>query len=198
MQRTVVGAFSREFLEKARQAFLREQLGAAVAEGKLTSAEAVRYAAENGISIFEGGANGFYITNAVAQGLLGSTGLTEAIDAGSAAVIQIYSGSVPADADASNAGTLLGTLTCNATAFSGITDNTPGALATFAAITQDSSADNTGTATFFRISTQSGGTVIAQGTVGTSSADLVLNTTSITSGSAISISAATIELEEGP
>lgn len=140
----------------------------------------------------------FYVTNGVAQGMLGSTGLTEAIDAGTAAVIRILSGSVPANADAAETGTLLASLTCAATAFSGLSDTGTAARATFAAITQDSSADNTGTATYFRILTQTGGTVIAQGNVGTSAASLVLNTTSISAGSTVSITSATIDLPEGP
>lgn len=140
-----------------------------------------------------------YLTQAVVAGMLGSTGLTEAIDAGTAAVIEIYSGSVPANADASiGAATLLASLTCSATAFSSITDTGSAARATFAAITSDSSADATGTASFFRIKTQTGGTVIAQGTVGTSSADLILNTVAISAGSVVSISSATIDLPEGP
>lgn len=144
-------------------------------------------------------ANGFYITNAVAQGMLNSTGLAEAIDAGTAAVINIYSGSVPANADASiGAATQLAQLTCSGTAFSGFSDTTSAGRATFAAITSDSSADATGTASFFRILTQNAGTVIAQGTVGTSNADLILNTVSITSGSTVSITSATIDLPEGP
>ena len=144
-------------------------------------------------------ANGFYITNAVAQGMLNGTTLSASFDAGTAAVINIYSGSVPADADtALGAQVLLAQLTCNATAFSGYSDANPGGRATFNSITSDSSADATGTAAFFRILTQSGGTVVAQGTVGTSSADLILNTTSITSGSTVSITSATITLPEGP
>lgn len=144
-------------------------------------------------------ANGFYITNAVAQGMLNGTTLSASIDAGTAAVINIYSGSVPTDADtALGAQVLLAQLTCNATAFSGYSDANPGGRATFNTITSDSSADATGTAAFFRILTQSGGTVCAQGTAGTSSADLVLNTVSITSGSTVSITSATITLPEGP
>lgn len=197
MARVITGHFSKEWLENARKRFYEEQIATALQDEKISRREAMMLRCHYGITP-SGGANAFYITNAVAQGMLGSTGLTEAIDAGTAAVIQWYSGSVPADADAANAGTLLGTLTCNATAFSGVSDDTPGALATFAAITNDSSADDTGTASFFRISTQSGGTVIAQGTIGTSSADLVVNTTAVTAGSALAISAATILLPEGP
>lgn len=144
-------------------------------------------------------ANAFYITNAVAQGMLNATGLGEAIDAGTAAVIEIYAGSVPANADAALSGnTLLAQLTCSAAAFSGFSDTGSAGRATFAAITSDSSADATGTATFFRILTQNAGTVVAQGTAGTATSDLILNTTAITSGSTVSITAATIDLPEGP
>ena len=144
-------------------------------------------------------ANGFYVTNAVAQGMLNTTGLGAAIDAGTAAVIEIYAGLVPANADAApSSPTLLASLTCSATAFSGFSDTGTAGRATFASITSDSSADNTGTAAYFRIKTQTGGTVIAQGTVGTSAADLILNTASITAGSVVAISAATIDLPEGP
>lgn len=142
-------------------------------------------------------ANGFYITNAVA--LVAADAIADAADAGTAAVIEIYAGSVPADADASGAGlTLLASLTMSATAFGAAADDTPGAIVTAAAITDDSSADATGTASCFRVKTQTGGTVVYQGTVGTSSADLILNTVSITAGSVVSISSFTILLPEGP
>jgi hypothetical protein len=140
---------------------------------------------------------GFYITNAEAISMLTDYGV--GIDAGTAAVIQIRDGSVPADADtALGAQVLLAELTCNATAFASVADDTPGAIATFNAITADASANATGTASFFRILTQNGGTTVGQGTVGTATSDLILNTVSITSGSTVSISAATILLPEGP
>ena len=142
-------------------------------------------------------ANGYYVTNAEAISMLTDYGV--GIDAGTAAVINIYDSTVPADADtALGAQVLLAQLTCSATAFTSVADAAPGAIATFASITSDSSADATGTASFFRILTQSGGTVVGQGTVGTSSADLILNTVSITSGSTVSITSATITLPEGP
>lgn len=138
----------------------------------------------------------FVITNAVAQSMLNA--FTTANDAGTAAVINIYSGTAPADADAALSGnTLLAQLTMSATSFPAATDLAPGARITANAITSDSSADATGTATFFRILTQNAGTVTAQGTVGTASADLILNTTAITAGSTVSITAATITLPEG-
>lgn len=139
----------------------------------------------------------FFLTNTVVVGMLNATGLATSIDAGTAAVIRLLTGSVPADADAAETGTLLATLTCSGTAFSGVAANGNNGRATFAAITADSSADATGTATYFRILTQTGGTVIAQGDAGTASTSLILNTTAITAGSTVSITAATIDLPEG-
>lgn len=142
-------------------------------------------------------ANAFYITNALA--IVALDAIVDAFDAGTAAVINIYDGSVPADADtALGAQNLLAQLVMSGTAFGAAADDTPGAIATAAAITDDSSANATGTATFFRVLTQDAGTTLCQGTVGTSSADMILNTTSITSGSTVSITGFTILLPEGP
>lgn len=141
-------------------------------------------------------AKNFFITNAVAISL--ATAFETAANAGTAAIIEIYNGTAPADADAAESNTLLAELLCNASIFASIVDDTPGALATFNAITADSSANASGTATHFRIKTQSGGTVIAQGTVGVGTFDLALNTDAITSGSTVSISSATILVPEGP
>lgn len=140
---------------------------------------------------------GFCLTNAVTAAM--AAAINTAADAGTAAVIEIYAGAVPANADASpSSPTLLASLTCSATWSSSISDTGSASRITLASITADSSADNTGTAAYFRIKTQTGGTVVAQGTVGTSSADLILNTVSITSGSTVSITAATIDVPEGP
>ena len=180
----ITGHFSEEFKERLLNRLLVQQIEEAIAKGLMPP--------------IGGSAAGFYITNAEAISML--TDYFVGVNAGTAAVIQIYAANVgvPADADAANTNTLLATLTCAATAQSSIADDTPGAIATFDTITSDASADATATAAFFRISTQSGGTVVAQGTVGTSNADLILNTTSITSESTVSISAATILLPEGP
>lgn len=140
---------------------------------------------------------GFYVTNAVSASM--AAAIETALNAGTAAVFNIYDSTVPADADtALGAQVLLAQLTCAADAISGIADDTPGSLMTFDTITADSSANATGTATFFRLLTQSGGTTIAQGTVGTATSDLILNTVSITSGSTVSITSATILVPEGP
>jgi hypothetical protein len=134
------------------------------------------------------------ITSAVAQAMM--VAFNTAVDAGTAAVINIYdnTGGAPADANAS-IGTcvLLAQLTMSATAFGTPTTANP-SVATANSITSDTSADATGAASFYRILTQSGGTVLHQGSVGTATANLVLNTVSITSGSTVAITAATVSL----
>lgn len=126
------------------------------------------------------------LTQAVAQSVL--TAIETDFNAGTAAVIQGYDddAAVPSAADASAAGsTLLFTLTCSASVFTSKTDGNPNAVGTFAAITADSSADATDTLAFFRIATQSGGTDCFQGTAGTATSDMIVNTVAITSGSTV-------------
>lgn len=112
-----------------------------------------------------------------------------ATDIGNSGQLRIYSGTPPADVGTALSGnTLLAQLTGNAT----IAPSASGGVLTFNAITQDSSADATGTATFFRWYDSGGSTARVQGTVSTSGADMNLNTTSIVSGGAVSVSSATI------
>ena len=112
---------------------------------------------------------------------------------GNACTIKIYDGTQPAGpATAITSQVLLGTLT-GGTPFA---DATSGGVITANAITQDSAADATSTATWFRIAT-SGGTAIFDGTVGTSGADLNLNTTSIVTGGPITMSSLTITMPGG-
>lgn len=105
--------------------------------------------------------------------------------AGASAVLDIYNGTRPATGG--TATTSLATLTCNAT----FAPASSGGVLTLNAITADSSANATGTATWFRIKT-SGGTFVMDGDVGTSGSDLNLNSTSITSGGTVSITSFTI------
>lgn len=133
------------------------------------------------------------ITNAVAQAMIQA--LADAADAGTAAVIEIYDGAQPTDADtAIGAQTKLVTLTCSATIGS-VSDGNPGGLLTFSAITSGS-AIATGTAAWFRMLTQAGGTVIMDGTVGTGTHDIVFNTVAFTTSSTIAISAMTAKQPE--
>lgn len=139
----------------------------------------------------------FYVTNAVAQAI--ANAIATANDAGTAAVIEIYAGTVPADADATpSSPTLLASLTMSATSFGSATDANPGGRITANSITADSSADNTGTAAYWRAKTQTGGTVVMQGEVATSGKSMTINTTAITAGSTVSLSAMTVTQPEGP
>ena len=104
---------------------------------------------------------------------------------GASGLLRIYDGSRPATGGAAT--TLLAELTCNATFAAGAAAG----VLTLNAITQDSSANATGTATWFRITT-SGGTAQVDGNVGTSGSDLNLTTTSIVATQPVSVSSFTI------
>lgn len=106
--------------------------------------------------------------------------------AGASALLRIYDGTRPATGG--TATTLLAELTCNATFAPGASSG----VLTLNAITQDSSANATGTATWFRIVQSGGSTHVLDGSVGTSGADLNLNSVSIVATGAVSISSFTI------
>src|SRR5574337_1908078 len=119
-----------------------------------------------------------------------ATAIRDDIDSGTGAgLIKVYTGTKPAGPDtAITSQTLLGTLTCSDPCGS----VTSGVL-TFSSITQDSSADATGTASWVRIA-DSSGTAVVDLAVGTSGSDINFNTTSIVSGGPISISSLTITM----
>jgi hypothetical protein len=106
--------------------------------------------------------------------------------AGNSGKLRIYSGTRPATGG--TATTLLAELTCNAT----FAPAASGGVLTLNAITQDASADATGTATWFRLVKSDGTTHVMDGDVGTSGSDLNLNSTSITSGATVSVTSFTI------
>ena len=112
------------------------------------------------------------------------------------ATIEIKTGAQPATPDDAESGTVLAVLTMGNPAFGAAADATPGAILTAASITKDSSADNTGTAAHFVILTGTTATHVASGTVGTSGADLNLNSIEITSGSEVDITAMTVTMPE--
>lgn len=132
------------------------------------------------------------ISSAVAQGMLNGTGLAEAL--GASPKLRIYSGTKPSTADTALSGnTQLAELVCASTPFSGFSDTGANARATFGAIANDTSADATGTATFFRIYDNAGTTVKMQGDAGTTGTALILATAAFSAGSTIAISSATID-----
>jgi hypothetical protein len=115
-------------------------------------------------------------------------GVVDLIDAGpGAGTIKIYSGTIPTDANtAIGAQVLLATLTFSDPAFGAAANG----VATASAITADSSADATNTATWARIADSNGNTVMDV-TVGTSGDDINFNTVSFVSGAEIRISSLT-------
>lgn len=113
--------------------------------------------------------------------------------------LEIYTGAQPTDANTAVSGTLLVTLTLNATAFGAATAaGSPGSrivTATAGAI-GSGTAVATGTAGYFVLYASNGTTVVAMGSVGTAGADLNLSSTSIVSGGTVSVSAFTITSAE--
>ncbi len=111
------------------------------------------------------------------------------IDAGAGAgLFRIYNGTRPATGGAAT--TLLAELTFSDPSFPAAS---AGAM-TANSITDDSSANATGTASWFRL-VDSDGTFVCDGDVGTSGSDLNLNTVSITSG--INVAVTSFQLTAG-
>lgn len=106
--------------------------------------------------------------------------------------LRIYSGTAPANADGALSGnTLLAQLTLGATAFGAAASG----IATANAISADTSADATGTPTFFRLLASNGTTVVYQGTAGASGQELNLSNLSggqIVAGGSVSVTSLTV------
>lgn len=100
--------------------------------------------------------------------------------------LRIYDGTQPTNADtAIGAQVLLAELRFGATAFAAAS----GGVATAHAITSDSSANASGTATWYRTLKSDGTTVVSDGSVGTSGANLNLNSVALTAGAAVDCTA---------
>lgn len=108
--------------------------------------------------------------------------------------LRIYDGTQPANANtAITSQVLLAELRFNATAAPAAS----GGVLTMNSITQDSSANNTGTATWFRALKSDGSTAVFDGSVGTASCDLNLGSTSITSGASVAVTSMTYTVSAG-
>jgi hypothetical protein len=103
---------------------------------------------------------------------------------GASGKLRIYDGTRPATGG--TATTLLAELTLNAT----FAPAASGGTLTLNAITADSSADATGTATWGRIVKSDGTTFVMDVSVGTSGADINLNTTSLVTGANVAVTSA--------
>lgn len=117
--------------------------------------------------------------------------LADQIDStlGNAGTIKIYTGSQPATADTAVSGTLLATFTLGSPGFGAASSGT----ITLSGTPLTVAAAATGTAGYFRMAT-SGGASVMDGSVGTSGAQINLNTTSITSGVNVTITSGTITM----
>lgn len=112
--------------------------------------------------------------------------------------LRIYS-SDSADPDASPSGTLLAELTFGATAFQSPTDDGTNASAVANALTQDSSANASGTAAHWRAYQSNGTTPITKGTVSGvgGGGELQLNNTAIVASGVVSVSSLTWRMPQG-
>jgi hypothetical protein len=115
----------------------------------------------------------------VAAASADAMGVALATNIGSAATIEIRTGSKPATPETTVTGTLLATVT-----ISGSFTSSGGVLT--AADPASVSVVATGTAGYFRLK-KSGGTAVMDGTVGTSGADMNLTTTSLVSGGTVDL-----------
>lgn len=135
------------------------------------------------------------ISNLSARAMLDA--LVDRVDGGAGAgICRIYDGAQATDPDtAVGAQVLLATLTFSDPAFGAAADAAPGAIATANAITADASADATGTASWFRV-LDSTPTAHWDGSVGTGTHDMVVNTTAFVAGAEVAISSWTVTMPE--
>lgn len=105
---------------------------------------------------------------------------------GTSAILEIRTGSVPANCAAADSGTLLASMTLPSDWMAAASSGSKGLSGTW----QDSSANATGTAAHFRIKDSGGTTCHLQGTVTATGGggDLTLDNTSIASGQSVTIS----------
>jgi len=103
--------------------------------------------------------------------------------------LRIYDGTQPTDADtALGSQVKLAELTLSSTAFAAASAGSKAA----ASITSDSSADATGTASWATLVKSDGTTRVMDMSVGTSGANLNLNSVAISSGAAVAVTSLTI------
>lgn len=115
---------------------------------------------------------------------------------GVSAIMRVFAGAVPANlATAAGTGTaILATLTLPSDWMAAAT-TTGSAQVAKLGTWQDASADNTGTAAYFRIYASGGAdpaNAHIQGTVGTSGADMIVDSTSFTAGQSFTVNTFTI------
>lgn len=107
---------------------------------------------------------------------------------GTTAVLKIRTGAAPANVGTADSGTVLATLTLPSDWMAAASSGSKAKSGTW----QDTSADASGTAAHFRIYASDGTTAHIQGTVGTSGADMIVDSVSFTAGQSFTVSSFTI------
>lgn len=107
---------------------------------------------------------------------------------GTSAVLKIRSGAAPANCATADSGTVLATLNLPSDWLDAASAGAKAKSGTW----QDASTDASGTAAHFRIYASDGTTVHAQGTVGTSGADMIVDSVSLTAGQSFTVNAFTL------
>lgn len=102
---------------------------------------------------------------------------------GTSAVLKIRSGAAPANCATADSGTVLATLNLPSDWLAAASAGAKAKSGTW----QDASTDASGTAAHFRIYASDGTTVHAQGTVGTSGADMIVDSVSLTAGQSFTV-----------
>lgn len=141
------------------------------------------------------------ISIANAQAITCCDAIVDSIDTGTTnpqGKLVVYDGTPPANVDAALSGnTVLAELDMSNPAFGAASDDTPGAIATANSISDDTSANATGTASFFRILDRDD-TPRVQGTITATAGggDIEFNSTSISAGALVRITSLTITVPE--
>ena len=107
---------------------------------------------------------------------------------GASAILKIRTGAAPADCATADSGTVLATLSLPSDWMAAASGGSKAKSGTW----QDASADASGTAAHFRLYASDGTTCHAQGTVGTSGADMIVDNTSLNAGQSFTINTFTI------
>jgi len=131
------------------------------------------------------------ISNAAA--IAAANAVVDLIDGGTGAgEIHIYTGSAPTNVEDAPTGTLLAELVMSDPAFGNAADINPGARATASAVADDSDANATGNAGYFRV-VDSDDTAIMQGTVTATGGggDMEINSVAIQQNATVSVTSFT-------
>lgn len=134
------------------------------------------------------------ISNAAA--IAAGNAIVDLLDAGGAGSIIIRTGAAPTNCEDATTGTNLATLTLSAQSFDNGVDGNPNAVFTLQGVPkEDTNADATGTAGYFRF-LNNAGTCVFQGTCGTAGAEMNFNSTAISSGAIVSLTSFTVTIPE--